>query len=67
MKSRGTAYTFLVAMHPHALNWNPRVESPIEAHDGKIATGPEVPWTTVAIVLVGPAFAAAVVAITVRH
>ena len=54
-------------MHPHALNWNPRVESPIEAHDGKIATGPEVPWTAVAIVLVGPAFAAAVVAITVRH
>ena len=67
MKSRGTAYTFLVAMHPHALNWNPRVESLIEAHDGKIAAGPEVPWTAVAIVLVGLAFAAAVVAITVRH
>lgn len=48
MKSRGTAYTFFVAIHPRALNWNPQVESLIEAHDGKIAAGPEVPWTPVA-------------------
>lgn len=50
MESRGAAYTFPVAIHTHALNWNPQVESPIEARDGRIAAGPGVPWTTVAIV-----------------
>lgn len=67
MKGRGTACTLPMAIHTHTLNWNPQVESPIEAHDGKITAGPEVPWTAVTIVLVGLAFAAAVVAIMVRH